>query len=71
MGLMGKKIEVVEEAQRVRPEKSEVLKLICDNRKIKEQCAWSPRTSMKNGLKETIDFVEKNMNLFKPEIYNV
>lgn len=69
--ILNKKIEVEEDSARIRPEKSEVLKLICDNKKAKDLLGWEPSYTLDDGLRETIDFVSKNLNLYKTEIYNI
>lgn len=69
--LMGCDKPVVPDKDRLRPCRSEVYNLICDNSKAKKLLGWEPRFSLKEGLKETIEFIMKNKNLYKPEIYNI
>ena len=69
--LFNKKIEIETEKQRVRPENSEVERLKCNNSKIREFTGWRPDYNLKEGLKGTIEFIKKNIHLYKPEIYNV
>ncbi len=69
--LTGTKPEVSTDAQRVRPEKSEVERLMCNNTLIRESTDWKPAYNLKKGLQETISWIEKNMDKYKPEIYNV
>lgn len=57
--------------QRVRPEKSEVLELICDNRRAREILEWKPKYPLKKGLEETIDWMRTNPHHYKSTIYNV
>lgn len=56
---------------RIRPEKSEVMQLICDNSKAKKLLGWFPQYSLDEGLKETITWIKQNRYLFKPEKYNL
>lgn len=63
--------KVVEDSQRVRPEKSEVFKLICDNKKAKQMLNWSPQYTLEEGLKETISFIQKNINSYEADKYTV
>ncbi|CAF3927314.1 unnamed protein product [Rotaria sp. Silwood1] len=63
--------KIVEDSQRVRPEKSEVLKLICDNTKAKEILNWSPQFTLAEGLKETISFIQSNINSYEADKYTV
>ncbi|MBU0686404.1 MAG: NAD-dependent 4,6-dehydratase LegB [Candidatus Margulisbacteria bacterium] len=69
--LMGTKVEIECEEKRVRPEKSEVMKLICNNKKALEYVGWKPAYSLDQGLTETIDYIKNNLNYYKPDIYNV
>jgi dTDP-glucose 4,6-dehydratase len=56
---------------RLRPEKSEVLELICDNRKARENLDWEPKYSFDKGLEETIEWVRRNPDQYKSAIYNL
>jgi NAD dependent epimerase/dehydratase len=69
--LLGKEIEIISEEERVRPEKSEVERLVCNNSKIIGNTNWRPKYDLKKGLKETIDFINENIDLYKSNIYNV
>jgi dTDP-glucose 4,6-dehydratase len=71
MTIMNRDLEMVVENERVRPENSEVERLICNNIKIKKQTNWAPKYKLENGLKETIDFISTNIDLYKHNIYNV
>jgi NAD dependent epimerase/dehydratase len=69
--LMGKRIEVKTESERIRPEKSEVERLRCDNHKIMSLTGWRPSYSLRKGLTATIEWLGANLSRYKPEIYNV
>ena len=69
--LVGKDVKIVRDEERVRPEKSEVMALICDRRKAKALIGWEPRYALEEGLRETIKWIEKNLDRYKAEIYNV
>ena len=70
ISLTGKNAEINTDPIRVRPQDSEVERLWCDNTKAKRLFGWEPKTSLDEGLKETIDWISDNINLYKPEIYN-
>jgi nucleoside-diphosphate-sugar epimerase len=57
--------------QRLRPEKSEVLKLEADNRLAAQLIGWSPRWGLADGLSETIAWVAANQHLFSPGTYQI
>lgn len=60
---------IVHDPPRVRPEKSEVRLLICDNSKASHLLHWEPRYSLRDGLDSTIDHVSKNLYRYKPNLY--
>ncbi|MDR0678350.1 MAG: NAD-dependent 4,6-dehydratase LegB [Holosporaceae bacterium] len=66
-------IEVVLDKERLRPEKSEVCRLWCDNSKIKKLTGFEPQYSLERGLKETIEWFQnpENLKKYKIDIYNV
>lgn len=69
--IMGTDITIVTDKERVRPEKSEVERLRCNNEKILDKTKWKPEFGIKKGLQETIEWFKKNYSLYKSEIYNV
>ena len=69
--LMGQDIEIVNDEQRVRPEKSEVERLVCNNTKILHYTDWKPKYDLETGLRETIDWLETHLKYYKTSIYNI
>jgi dTDP-glucose 4,6-dehydratase len=69
--LIGINVEIISDQQRVRPDKSEVERLFCNNSKILANTAWKPDYTLENGLIETIDWIRNNLSYFKSDIYNV
>jgi NAD dependent epimerase/dehydratase len=70
-GIINKELYVETEKERIRPEKSEVMELICDYSKAREVIGWEPRYSLERGLTETIEWVESHLSRYKADIYNV
>lgn len=70
-GLLGTGIEILQKDRRIRPEQSEVERLLCNNTKIIQTVGWQSQTSLEEGLKQTIEWFNSKLNLYKPEIYNV
>ena len=62
---------IVCDEQRLRPEKSEVNRLLGCNKKIMQLTDWKPSYSLREGLSETIAFIEENIDRYKVDIYNV
>jgi NAD dependent epimerase/dehydratase len=69
--LTGSSVELGFDKDRVRPEKSEVSRLCCDNSKLNKITGWSPKYSLKTGLIETINWIKQNLLKYKPKLYNV
>lgn len=69
--LIGKKVKITFDKSRVRPEKSEVRRLIADNSKARKLVGWIPKITIDEGLKKTIEWIEKNIKLYKTDIYNI
>ena len=57
--------------QRLRPEKSEVNRLLGSNELIKSLTDWQPQYTFEQGLAETISFFKENLDKYKTDIYNI
>lgn len=71
--LMNSDVKFITEEQRIRPKRSEVFRLWCDNTKLKTLTGFEPQYSLEQGLKETIEWFAdpKNLKLYKWDRYNV
>ena len=71
--IMDADVKFIEEEQRIRPKNSEVFRLWGDNTKIKELTGFSPKYSIEDGLKETIEWFKnpENLKKYKAGIYNI
>ena len=67
--ISGFEIEVINEDARLRPEKSEVNRLLADNKKIKKYTDWKSEISFRNGLELTYSWIEKNIHFFDVDEY--
>ena len=65
--IMGKETEILTEERRVRPENSEVERLMCDNSKAKELLGWSPKIMLRQGLKRTIDWFTEHSHEYRAD----
>lgn len=63
--------KIIVEDDRLRPEKSEVNRLLGSNQKIKHLTDWTPKYTFQEGLAETIQFLRENLDKFKVDIYNI
>lgn len=62
---------IVCDEQRLRPEKSEVNRLLGCNRKLKELTDWEQQYTFAEGIAETIEWLRHHMDAYKTDIYNV
>jgi len=62
---------IKQDSSRIRPSKSEVMRLISDNSVAQKICGWKPKYSLEEGLAETIEWIKKNVDKYRPEIYAV
>jgi NAD dependent epimerase/dehydratase len=69
--LIGKDIETHHEAERLRPARSEVTRLLSANNKAKAVVAWTPKVSLEDGLGRTIDWVRNHLGLYDPGTYRI
>jgi NAD dependent epimerase/dehydratase len=71
LSLIGTNRSVRCDPQRVRPAASEVGKLVSDNRKARQLLRWRPRTSLDDGLRRTIAFIEQHRATYGSASYAV
>ncbi|WP_031436952.1 NAD-dependent 4,6-dehydratase LegB [Methylobacter tundripaludum] len=71
--IMHSDVEFIVDEQRLRPEKSEVNRLWCDNKKIKALTGFESRIDITEGLRLTVDWFlnPENLKKYKSGIYNV
>ena len=62
---------IICDEQRLRPEKSEVNRLLGSNEKIRALTDWFPKYTFEQGLAETIAFFKDNLEKYKVDIYNI
>jgi len=71
--IMHRDVQLLCDKKRIRPERSEVFRLLCDNSKIRNLIGFSPKYPLEEGLKLTIDWFTDpgNLRKYKAEIYNL
>lgn len=71
--IMKSDVEFVTDENRLRPKKSEVFRLLCDNSKIEEMTDYTPKISLEEGLERTVKWFTnpENLKRYKANIYNV
>ncbi len=71
IALVGRPVQIEIDPERLRPEKSEVQRLLSDNRRARQRLGWQPQVSLAEGLQQTILWVKNNLNRFQPNRYQV
>ena len=71
ISLIGKEVEIIFDAERLRPKSSEVARLIADNSKAKNLIGWEPKISLDEGLKRTIEWISDALGRYNVDTYNV
>jgi len=71
--LMDKEINVKTNVKRVRPNNSEVERLVCDNSKLLKHTSWKPKSTLEQGIDQMIEWIKnpENLNMYKSGQYNV
>jgi NAD dependent epimerase/dehydratase len=71
--IMASDVQFLVDEQRLRPEKSEVNRLWCDNTKIKQLTGFTPQVTLEDGLRRTVAWFGNadNLKRYKADIYNV
>jgi dTDP-glucose 4,6-dehydratase len=69
--VMDRSITIGEEEKRVRPEGSEVERLLADTTLARDLLGWHPRVSLEEGLRPTVDWVAEHLDLYRDEGYVV
>ncbi len=67
--LVGRDVELVFDATRIRPQASEVQQLLADNSKAAELLGWQPQVELDEGLQLTIDWISNRLSLYSPDDY--
>jgi NAD dependent epimerase/dehydratase len=73
IGKIRPQARIVQDNERLRPEKSEVERLFGANGKIKELTGWTPKVSLDEGLDQAIAWFRApgNLQRYKPQVYNL
>lgn len=65
------KARIICDDQRLRPQKSEVNRLLGSNQKLKSLTNWERKYTLSQGISETIQWIDKNLSAYKADRYNV
>jgi dTDP-glucose 4,6-dehydratase len=67
--IIGVETGIESEAARLRPEKSEVQRLLADNTLAAQKLGWSPEVGLEEGLEQTIEWFRHHLHLYRPDEY--
>lgn len=65
------KARIVTDTKRIRPDKSEVMKLVCDNRIARDCAGWEPEVSLEEGIRLTVEWMKDHVGAYKTGMYTV
>lgn len=63
--------KIICDRQRIRPQNSEVNRLLGSNEKIKKLTDWKPEYTFEQGISATIEWISNHMDRYKVDIYNI
>lgn len=69
--IVGREPDVQVDEQRLRPDRSEVQRLLCDRRKAMGLLGWAPATGFAEGLRRTVDWVAAHPEMYPTHAYVV
>ena len=69
--LAGQRVQVEQDALRMRPKDSEVERLLADNRLAHTLLGWQPTVSLDEGLRLTIEWMQEHLDGYRPGAYVV
>ena len=67
----GARAKIVADSKRIRPEKSEVFRLIAGNAKARKLLAWRPRRDIRYGMLRVVEYLQRNASAYKENRYTV
>ncbi|HMQ31538.1 MAG TPA: NAD-dependent 4,6-dehydratase LegB [Chloroflexaceae bacterium] len=67
--ILGRSVQVVVDEQRIRPEKSEVDRLLASNSRARDLLGWAPRVSLEEGIERTITWIAEHSERYRPGVY--
>jgi dTDP-glucose 4,6-dehydratase len=68
---LGRELVVHCDSQRQRPEKSEVFELVCSAEKARQRLAWQPRSSLEEGIEQTIAWIDAHRADYRTDHYSI
>jgi len=67
--MVGRPVEIMLDPERLRPEPSEVLRLLSDNSLARQRLGWGPEVTLDEGLDQTIAWIRDHLDLYRVGTY--
>jgi NAD dependent epimerase/dehydratase len=64
-------VRILTDQERVRPKKSEVMRLLGSNEKLRSLTSWNPKYDMEKGIRDTVNWFKSNIERYKTNIYGI
>ncbi len=69
--IVGRDLPVTQDQDRIRPVQSEVMRLICDNRKAAALAGWRPQVTLDEGLRATVEWIAAHLDMYPIRMYAI
>lgn len=69
LSIIGRPIQINLDSERIRPGKSEVMRLLSDNQYARELVGWKPEVSLEEGLGKTVQWIHQNLQNYRVGVY--
>lgn len=71
MRVAGRTVPIRLDRERIRPDDSEVMELVCDNTKARTLTGWLPKVSFEEGMALAADSIRQHPELYRPDEYSL
>lgn len=69
--ILGRSARIEVDGERLRPEKSEVQRLLSNNQLARQRLGWQPLVGLRQGLELTIDWIRRHLHDYRPDRYQI
>ncbi len=69
--IVGRPVQIENDPERMRPGKSEVMRLLSDNSLARKIIGWQPEVPLEDGLRQTVDWIEKHLQNYRVGVYEL
>lgn len=71
IAMVGRDVKIVQDAKRLRPDKSEVDRLLAESTFMRQSTGWANQVSLDEGLGRTIEWIRQHIALYRPQEYAI